>query len=149
MRTPQNQVTEKESQPTEESVFDMLEIDTRGYDKHVRNAQITLYVLSAFQLLALLTIGDMEQTAKMMTLAIGIGLAVFFVACGLISRVKPFAALTTATIVYGLLLLFEFIMNPAGIISLRLLLQGAMIVFLIRGVQNAKELDRIKRNFGK
>lgn len=127
----------------------MSEVDTRGYDKHIRSARITLYVLAGFQLIALVALQSIvEETARNLTIAISLGFAAFFIGCALYSKKKPLVALTTATVVYAALLLFQFIFNPASIISIRILIQAGMLVFLIRGIQNAKELEKVKRNFG-
>ncbi|MBN8852892.1 MAG: hypothetical protein BGO55_14845 [Sphingobacteriales bacterium 50-39] len=48
-----------------------------GYDKHVRNARITLYEVAGLFLLGLFLIKDMEDVAGKIMTAILIGLIIF------------------------------------------------------------------------
>ena len=134
----------------EESIFDMSEYDMRGYDKHIRNARIVLYLLAGFQVLALAGLqSGMEELAKIITIGLTIALAAFFVGCALYSKKKPVLSITAALIVYSILLVFDIILNTMSIIGFGLIIKAVIVIFLVRGVQNAREIERVRKTFGK
>jgi len=119
-----------------------------GYDKHVRNARITLYVVAGLFLLSIFLIQGLEDTAKNIMIGILVFMAVVFVLLGYWSTKRPFTAILIGLIIFVSLQVFNVIVEPSS------LMQGwyvkvAVPLFLIMGLRNAKEIQDRRKAFGK
>ena len=74
--------------------------------------------------------------------------ALVFAGLAFWTKKKPYAALLTALIIYGSLLLGDAILDPSTIYK-GIILKIAIIVSLISGLRNAKEAEDLKKAFGK
>ena len=132
----------------EETIFEEADFSMEGYDKHVRNARIMLFIISGLQLLPLLFLGPLPSSARLIVAAISIFVSAVFFVLALWTKQKPYTALLFASIVYILLVAINGILDP------RTLLQGAIIkvmimVLLILGLRNARDAQRMKDTFGR
>lgn len=119
-----------------------------GYDKHVRNARIVLYVVAGLSLLGLFLLKDMEDTAKNIMIGFVIFIAGAFAFLGYWSTKRPFTAILIGLILFVILQVFNAIGDPST------LTQGwyvkiAVPLFLIMGLRNAKEIRDRRKAFGK
>ena len=134
--------------PAEESIFNEADYSMEGYDKHVRNARITLYVIAGLSLLSIVLLPPLEDLAKYIAIGLVVFIAAVYVALGLWSKKKPFTAILIGLIVFVVLQVLNAIADPST------LLQGwyikiAVPLFLILGLRNAKEIQDRKKAFGK
>jgi multidrug efflux pump subunit AcrB len=136
------------TEPVEESIFTEDDYSMEGYDKHVRNARVTLYVVAVLMLLSLFLLPQMADTARKIAIGFVVVLAVVFAVLGYWSTKKPFTAILTGLIVYIGLQVADAIADPST------LLRGwyvkiAVTLFLIMGLRNAKEIQDRRKAFGK
>jgi UDP-N-acetylmuramyl pentapeptide phosphotransferase/UDP-N-acetylglucosamine-1-phosphate transferase len=143
--SPQEQVP---VQPQEESIFTESDYSLEGYDKHIRRARNMLFFVAVVQLIGLFTITDQEETARYITMGFIILIALIFAGLALWTKKKPYAALLTALILYGSLLILDGVFEPSNLYK-GLVLKIGIIVSLISGLRNAKEAEDLKKAFGK
>ena len=137
------------AEPQEESIFQESDYSMEGYDKHIRNARNMLFIVAGVQLLAgLFAVKDQEEPGKTISIAIVVGVALIFAGLAFWTKKKPFAALLTALILYGSLLILDAIFEPSSIIR-GIILKIGIIVSLISGIRNAREAEDLKKAFGK
>ncbi len=139
---------EQQTPPAEESIFNEADYSMEGYDKHVRNARVTLYIVAGLSLLSILLLPAMEDTAKYIAIGLVVFIAALYVALGLWSKKKPFTAILIGLIFFIVLQVLNAIADPST------LWQGwyikiAVPLFLILGLRNAKEIQDRKKAFGK
>jgi len=139
---------EQQTPPAEDSIFEEADYSMEGYDKHVRNARIMLYILAGLVLLTIAMVTPIDQPAKWFTVGFIVIFAAIFAVLGYWSKKKPFTAILIALILFVLLQTLSAIVEPAS------LLQGwylkiIVTVLLILGVRNGKEIQDRKKAFGK
>lgn len=133
----------------EESIFNEADWNTQGYDKHIRNARIMLYIVAALQLLPILTLpNDIPDDARNLAIGLQIFFAAIFVGLAIWTKYKPFVALMTAMIFFIAIWALGAILNPASVFS-GIVIKIVLIVLLIMGIRNAKEAQELKKTFGK
>ncbi|MEO6523466.1 MAG: hypothetical protein ABIN91_17410 [Mucilaginibacter sp.] len=123
------------------------EIDLEDYNKKIKSAGNALYwvaiacVLSGIILYATAAV-DAEQ--KFATLITNLILAIIFIALGVWSRKKPFAALVSGACLYAIILILNAIQNPLSIIS-GIIIKIIIIGAFIKGIRSAIEAEKIKK----
>ena len=132
--------------PQEESIFQESDYSMEGYDKHIKNARNMLFIVAGVQLFGLFAAKDQEDPA--ISIGIIVGVALIFAGLALWTKKKPFAALLTALILYGSLLILDGIFEPSTIFR-GIILKVGIIVSLILGLRNAREAEDLKKAFGK
>ena len=132
----------------EESIFDESEFSMAGYDKHVRNARITLYILSGLILLSIALLPHMEGPTQWIIIGGTVLLAGIFTAFGLWSRKQPYIALLSALILFVVIVALDAVIAPSSLVQ-AWQVKLAVIVLLILGVRNAKEIKDRAEAFGK
>jgi hypothetical protein len=134
--------------PQEETIFDKSDFDMRGYDKHIRNARILLFVMAGLQLVS---IAFIDFTASELEVGIGVGLTVFvagvFLGLAFYTEKRPYTAILIALILYSLLIIGDAIVEPASILK-GILLKILIVVLLIRGLSNGREVERWRKALG-
>ncbi|MDR3716157.1 MAG: hypothetical protein P4L51_25420 [Puia sp.] len=106
-----------------------------------------LFIVAGIQLLGLFGIKAAEGPERTLTVGIVVFIALVFAGLGLWTKKKPYAAILTALIFYGALLILDAVFEPASLFS-GLLLKIGIIVALISGLRNAKEGEDLKKTFG-
>lgn len=140
---------EKNSQqPAEETIFPEEEFSMEGYDKHIRNARIMLFVVAALTLLNLFTLSPFDETPKIVAAVIVIVFAGVFIGLAFWTRSRPYSAILTALIVFCGLQLLNFLASPESILQ-GWILKLAVILLLILGLGNARESQRMMKAMGK
>jgi hypothetical protein len=135
-------------QPIEESIFNEEEFSMKGYDKHIRNARILLFVLAGFTLLLLINAAPFDSPARIISGGIIVLFAGIFAGLALWTKKKPYTAILCALIFYIALIGIAAIMDPTTI------WQGwiwkiVIIILLILGLRNGKESQDMMETFGK
>jgi hypothetical protein len=132
----------------EESIFNEADWSTQGYDKHIRNARIMLYIVAGLQLLPLLTLGPIAEDVYWIVIGLQLFFVAVFVALAIWTKYKPFAALMTAMIFFICIWLLGAILNPATIFS-GILVKVIVVILLILGIRNAREAEEVKKTFNR
>jgi uncharacterized membrane protein len=135
-------------QPTEESIFQEADFSMEGYDKHIRNARILLYVVAGLTLLALANMKSIDTTAQIVAVVLQVLFAGVFVALALWTKKKPYTALLCALIFYLFLEVAGDLLNPANIFR-GWILKIVIIILLILGMRNGRESQNMMEAFGK
>ena len=136
------------AEPQEESIFQESDYSMEGYDKHIRNARNMLFIVAGVECIGFFSVGDQPEPARSITIGILLFVVLVFVGLAFWTKKKPFAALLTALILYGSLLLLDAVFDPSTIYK-GLLLKIAIIVSLVTGLRNAKEAQDLKKAFGR
>ena len=74
--------------------------------------------------------------------------ALVFLAFGLWTKKKPYTAILAALIFYGLLLLADAIYDPTSLLR-GVIMKIFIVVYLIRGLDQARDAQRLKEALGK
>ena len=124
--------------------------DMTGYDKNLRNARIWLYVITGMQILLgiyeTMSLTGVEGIVKWVVFGIDAGLGLLFLACALWSYKKPFAAFLTALILYIIITVGAFIVEPANI-NFSIIIKIFVVIALFRAVKDAREIEDVKNSF--
>ena len=135
--------------PTEETIFPEEEFSMEGYDKHIRNARIMLYVLAGFSLFALFLVLPLNgDPIRIITAVAVVVYAGIYVGLGFWAKKKPYTALLIALIFFVGIQVIGAIINPASIIQ-GWFIKILIIVMLVLGLRNAKESQRMMELFKK
>ncbi len=141
------------AQQEEESIFDEAEFSVQGYDKHVKNARNAIFVVAITQLLfGLLVTLSTTKHIDSMILEIRLGVIVLismiFFALGLWTKKKPYTAILSALIFYGILILNDTIYEPVSLFK-GIIVKIFIIIYLVRGLSDARDAQRWKEALGK
>ncbi|HXB44283.1 MAG TPA: hypothetical protein VNV85_09520 [Puia sp.] len=141
------------SQQGEESIFDEAEFSIQGYDKHVKNARNAIFVVAITQLLfGLLVTLSTSKHMDSMILEIRLGVIVListiFFVLGLWTKKKPYTAILSALIFYGILILNDTIYEPMSLFK-GIIVKIFIIIYLVRGLRDARDAQRWKEALGK
>lgn len=140
---------ENEQTKKEESIFPEEEFSMEGYDKHIRNARIMLFIIAALQLIPIFTVGNYSTDVQFFVTGVCILTAVIFGGLAFWTRYKPLVALVVALIVYVGIIILNIVLGGAATIIEGLILKIITILLLILGIKNAKEAEDMKKMYGK
>lgn len=133
---------------TEETIFTDL-ADTSRFEKNLKNARIWLYVIAAIQT----AIGIFEYSTidnkdlAMIAGLIDIGIAFVFFTLALWSRKQPFAAFTTALVLYVIINITLMVLNPSNISGFYII-KILVVIALVKAINSANEIRKVKESMG-
>jgi hypothetical protein len=135
--------------PPEDSLFSEDDYSMKGYDKHIRNARIMLFVIAGLQLLPIVLMGDVPSEVRWFVIGVSVLAAAVFAGLALWTKTRPYPALLIATIFYvGIIVLNVILSGPATILQ-GIIFKVIIIVLLILGIRNAREAEEMKKTFGR
>ncbi|HMU11620.1 MAG TPA: hypothetical protein PKC54_16520 [Ferruginibacter sp.] len=150
-----NELSPKDSQQDpanpSETIFGKEEFSMEGYDKHIRQARNTLFIAAGILLLnALILFSKYPFDIEVMWLDYMLWTVYIggFIALGFWTKKKPYYAIVGGLILFGIFILVNAIIEPATIFG-GLIFKIAVIVFLIKGVNDAKNAQEMKAQFEK
>jgi len=120
----------------------------RVYDRHIRRARATLFVVAGINLLGAVLILIGSEPTRIVTAIIIIVIAATFVALGFWTKKKPYSAILTALILYIVILALDAIGDPSTLFR-GWLIKAGVIVALISTISNARETQRMMTILGK
>jgi hypothetical protein len=146
-------MAENEQMPEEDkqaTIFNEEEFLNRGYDKNIRQARNTIFVVAAIQFIfGLISMFMVEEVAaKWITFGLAALIAAIFVALALWTKKKPYTAILSALIIYCLLIVMDVVDNPMSIFK-GVIIKVLVIIYLARGLNNAKETQQMQKALGK
>lgn len=145
----------KDQQPNEtentSSIFTENEFSVEGYDKHIRQARNAIFWVAGLLTfnVAVLFIGadDIYEYMWVDLLVYGLFIA-GFIFLGFFTKKKPYTAIIIAIILYTLFILLNAVIEPMTIFK-GILFKIITYVFLIKGINDAKEAQEMQKTFGK
>ncbi len=132
----------------EQSIFNESDFSMEGYDKHIRNARILLFVVAGMTLISLWSLAPFDNLASQVGAGVVVLIAGVFVLLAFWTKKKPYTAILTALIFYILLVVLSAIVQPASLFQ-GWIFKIALIVLLILGLRNGKQSQDMMEAFGK
>ena len=132
-----------------ETIFNEQEFSMEGYDKHIRQARNALFIAAAILVLnALILFSNYPVNLEIMWLDYLIWVVYIggFIALALWTKKKPYYAIIGGLILMGIFILVNAIIDPSTIFG-GIIFKIAVIVFLIKGLGDAKEAQQMKEQF--
>ena len=141
--------SEIKSENNTETIFDDQEFSMEGYDRHIRQARNTLFTAAAILLLnAVLLFSKYPFDIEMMWLdyLLWIGYIGGFIALAFWTKKKPYYAIIGGLILLGIFILVNAVIEPSSLFG-GIIFKIAIVVFLIKGLGDAKEAQQMKEQF--
>ncbi len=141
--------TNETNEPKQESIFTENEFSMEGYDKHIRQARNAIFWVAGILLLNLvILIATLPESYEYVWLDIAIwGVFILgFVFLGFYCKNKPYYAIIGALVLYGLFILLNAYIDVSTIYK-GIIFKVIVIVFLIKGLKDAKEAQEMRKNF--
>lgn len=132
-----------------ETIFDDQEFSMEGYDRHIRQARNTLFTAAAILLLnAVLLFSKYPFDIEMMWLdyLLWIGYIGGFIVLAFWTKKKPYYAIIGGLILLGIFILVNAVIEPSSLFG-GIIFKIAIVVFLIKGLGDAKEAQQMKEQF--
>lgn len=145
------QETDQSGENREGTIFSTEEFSTAGYDKHIRQARNVIFVAAGVLVLNLVYL---IATAPAYYEYLWIDLMIWglfiagFVALGLWTKKKPYTAIIGALILYGIFIILNAILDVTTLYK-GVYIKIIIIVFLFKGLGDAREAQQIKEQIGK
>ena len=136
------------SSVSQESVFSDV-VDIRPYEKALKNARIWLYVIAGLQVIfgiVQYAITD-DKELGLIVAVIEAGIGVLFFLFALWSYKKPATAFMTALITFVVIHVGAAIVEPTQIYK-GIILKILVIVALVKGFNNAREVEKLREATG-
>jgi hypothetical protein len=117
-----------------------------GYDKHIRQARNVLFVAAGLLVLnAIFLFSNYPFDIEVMWLDYLIWTVYIggFIALGFWTKKKPYYAIIGGLILLGIFILVNAIIDPSSIFG-GIFFKIAVVIFLIKGLGDAKEAQQIK-----
>jgi hypothetical protein len=129
--------------PNEEPIFQQSDFSMEGYDRPVRRARITLFIIAGLILISLYQVLPFnDDPVRMITAGITVLMAGIYVALGFWTRKKPYTALIVALCVFCGTILLNGIIQPVSIFY-GIIIKIAIILALVLGLSNARDCQRM------
>jgi hypothetical protein len=129
-----------------ETIFTPEEFSMEGYDKHIRQARNAIFFAAAILVINVIvlafTVSAEYEFLWLDVLIWGIFIAGFIV-LGFWTKKKPYYAIIGALILYGLFILLNAALDISSIFK-GLIFKIAIVVFLVKGIKDAKEAQEMK-----
>ena len=132
-----------------ETIFDDQEFSMQGYDRHIRQARNMLFTAAAILLLnAVLLFSKYPFDIEMMWLdyLLWIGYIGGFIVLAFWTKKKPYYAIIGGLILLGIFILVNAVIEPSSLFG-GIIFKIAIVVFLIKGLGDAKEAQQMKEQF--
>lgn len=145
----ENKPQELTPETNTETIFTGDEFSMAGYDKHIRQARNTLFIAAGILLLnAIILFSKFEFDLELLWLDYLLWVVYIggFIALGFWTKRKPYYAIIGGLILFGAFILINALIEPSTIIS-GLIFKIAVIVFLIKGLNDAKNAQQMKEQF--
>lgn len=135
----------------QETIFSADEFSLQGYDKHIRQARNAIFAVAILLALNLIflgfTIPEEYEYFWIDMLLWGLFIA-GFVALGLWTKKKPYSAIIAAISLYIIFIILNAVLDISTLYK-GLLFKIIVFVFLIKGINDAKEAQELQKTFTK
>ena len=145
------QESEQTNKNAEETIFSPEEFSMQGYDKHIRQARNVIFIAAGVLVLNLvILIASAPAFYEFLWIDIliwGVFIA-GFVALGFWTKKKPYSAIIGAMILYGVFIILNAALDVTTLYK-GILIKVIIVVFLFKGLNDAREAQQIKEQIGK
>ena len=137
------------AEQNEQTIFDEKELLNSDYNKHVNQARNTMFIIAGVQILSgLISTFRVTPDALIYVWAEVLIIAAVFVVLGLWTKKKPYSAIIGALILYALFIILNAVIDINSIYK-GILFKIMIIVFLVKGINDAREAQRMQDEIGK
>ncbi|MEO7306207.1 MAG: hypothetical protein ABIR78_02575 [Ferruginibacter sp.] len=142
---------EMNNEKNTETIFSEQEFTMEGYDKHIRQARNTLLVAAGILLLnAIILFSKYPFDIEVMWLdyLLWTGYIGGCIVLAFWTKKKPYYAIIGGLILIGIFILVNAIIEPSTIFA-GMIFKIAIIVFLFKGLGNARDAQQMQEQFNK
>lgn len=135
----------------QDTIFNADEFSMQGYDKHIRQARTAIFLAAGILLLNVIILTfSVPDSYEYLWLDYSIwgGFIAGFVFLGFWSKKKPYYAIVGAIVLYAALVILNAIIDPSSIWK-GIILKIIIIVLLVKGLNDARDAQRMQAQFGK
>lgn len=134
-----------------ETIFTPEEFSMEGYDKHIRQARNAIFIAAAVLLLNVIILAATvppEYELLWLDLIIWGTFIAGFVALGFWTKKKPYYAILGALILYAIFIVLNAVLDITSLYK-GIILKVVVVVFLIKGLKDAKEAQEMQAQIGR
>jgi len=144
-----NKPEENNPEKNTETIFSGDEFTIQQYDKHIRQARNAIFavaIILALSVIVMVATSPGNYEYLWIDILLWSAFIVVFVVLGLWTKKKPYYAIVSALVLYGFFIAFNAYLEPSTIMK-GILVKIIIIVFLVKGLRDAKEAQRLKDEF--
>ena len=146
-----NDLPEAQPENNPETIFSESDFSMQGYDKHIRQARNAIFIAAGVLVLNLIvlaaTVPDNYDYLWIDFTIWGVFIA-GFIALGFWTKKKPYSAIVGALMLYAAFIILNASIDITTIYK-GIILKVVIIVLLVKGVNDAREAQRMKEQLGK
>jgi hypothetical protein len=147
----ENKEIEQPAENNTETIFSEHEFSMEGYDKHIRQARNACFAAAGVLLLNVIilafTVPDDYAYLWLDVLIWGAFIA-GFILLGFWTKKKPYYAIVSALILYSVFIILNAVIDISSIYK-GIIFKVAVIVFLVKGLKDAKAAQEMNEQFKK
>ncbi|HMI80112.1 MAG TPA: hypothetical protein VK484_15035 [Ferruginibacter sp.] len=146
-----SKLPEHDTEKNTETIFTEEEFSIKGYDKHIRQARNAIFIAAGILVLNLIllavTVPDAYEYLWIDILIWGAFIA-GFILLGLWTKKKPYSAIVGALILYIVFIIFNAVLDVTTIYK-GIILKIVIIILLAKGLNDARQAQRMQEQLGK
>lgn len=144
-----NKPAEIYPEKNDSTIFSGDEFSTQQYDKHIRQARNAIFavaILLTLSVIFMVAASPAGYEYLWIDILLWCVFIAIFVALGFWTKKKPYYAIISALVLYGIFIALNGFLDPTTIVK-GFLVKIIIIVFLIKGLGDAKEAQRMQDEF--
>lgn len=146
-----NNLPEQSPGKNTDTIFTEEEFSMRGYDKHIRQARNAIFIAAGVLLLNVIILTATVPSSYeylWLDLVIWGAFILGFVVLGIWTKKKPYYAIVGALILYAAFIILNALIDVTTI-SKGIILKIIIIVLLVKGINDAREAQRMQDQIGR
>ena len=146
-----NNLPEQSPGKNTDTIFTEEEFSMRGYDKHIRQARNAIFIAAGVLLLNVIILTATVPSSYeylWLDLVIWGAFILGFVVLGIWTKKKPYYAIVGALILYASFIILNALIDVTTI-SKGIILKIIIIVLLVKGINDAREAQRMQDQIGR
>lgn len=146
-----NNLAEQSPEKNTDTIFTEEEFSMRGYDKHIRQARNAIFIAAGVLLLNVIILAaTVPYSYEYLWLDFVIWGAFIagFIVLGIWTKKKPYSAIVGALILYAVFIILNAAIDITTVYK-GIILKIVIIVLLVKGVNDAREAQRMQDQIGK
>lgn len=146
-----NNLPEQSPGKNTDTIFTEEEFSMRGYDKHIRQARNAIFIAAGVLLLNVIILTATVPSSYeylWLDLVIWGAFILGFVVLGIWTKKKPYYAILGALILYAAFIILNAAIDITTL-SKGIILKIVIIVLLVKGINDAREAQRMQEQIGK
>ncbi len=144
-----NKPAEINPEKNTDTIFSGDEFTVQQYDKHIRQARNAIFavaIILALSVILMVAASPGNYEYLWFDILLWSAFIAVFIGLGLWTKKKPYYAIVSALVLYGFFIAFNAYLDSSTIMK-GILVKIIIIVFLIKGLRDAKEAQRLKDEF--